>query len=378
MVFNSLAANKSHLRTAVIIFVAACILLIVLITTGVVTSPFKARGRVWLFRSESSRSAVDELPEEESTCDCVWRIGCPKFRWQTNFTSPIYRCGYEVMTESLVSQCLRAREASRGRAFKLHIAGHVREAFLADYLRGRLIATTDKEGCQLVKAPATPKNFDSDQVPYYTVKLPKGSDFCEMSYSRQGMTMDYRFIGQMGEDVFSYVNHLTADCAEHGCEGDILIMSGGIGELLNSTLLDSFTGVRKFQRGYERLLPMLIGLVQNYRMEVVWKIHEPVTDELIPENSMVRNDLLQEYNALIMEQTMMTPVQVWTSHMLMKLHHIEDCDRRSNSTTINEDSWRCEEEFVAGDRCHDEYFDTIFNKVCDKAIAMPENPCCSA
>ena len=44
--------------------------------------------------------------------------------------------------------------------------------------------------------------------------------------------------------MFCYVNHLTSECETHGCEGDILIMSGGIGELLNSTLLDSFTGVR--------------------------------------------------------------------------------------------------------------------------------------
>ena len=75
---------------------------------------------------------------------------------------------------------------------------------------------------------------------------------------------------------------------------------------------------------------------------------------------------------------MSTPVQVWTSHMLMKLHHIEDCDKQANSTTINEDVWRCEEELVAGDNCHAEYFDAIFNKVCDKHVKMPENPCCSA
>ena len=61
--------------------------------------------------------------------------------------------------------------------------------------------------------------------------------------------------------------------------------------------------LRRFQKQYQRLLPLLFDLVNTHRMEVVWKIHEPVTDELIPESSMVRNDLLQEYNALIMELT---------------------------------------------------------------------------
>ena len=55
---------------------------------------------------------------------------------------------------------------------------------------------------------------------------------------------DYKYVGILGPDVFSYVDELTKDCEKSGCEGDILIISGGIGELLNSTLLDSFTGVR--------------------------------------------------------------------------------------------------------------------------------------
>lgn len=59
---------------------------------------------------------------------------------------------------------------------------------------------------------------------------------------------------------------------------------------------------RRFQRQFEKLLPLLIQLKTSHRMEVVWKIHEPVTDELIPDESVVRNDLFQEYNALIMEQ----------------------------------------------------------------------------
>ena len=40
------------------------------------------------------------------------------------------------------------------------------------------------------------------------------------------------------------MDRLRSDCQTSGCEGDILIMSGGVGELLNSTLMDSFTGVR--------------------------------------------------------------------------------------------------------------------------------------
>ena len=72
---------------------------------------------------------------------------------------------------------------------KLHVAGHAREAFLVDYLRGRLGATVGKQTCQLVKAPSSPKNFDADDVPSYTVRLPKGSDFCEMFYSRPGLAL---------------------------------------------------------------------------------------------------------------------------------------------------------------------------------------------
>ena len=60
---------------------------------------------------------------------------------------------------------------------------------------------------------------------------------------------------------------------------------------------------RRFQRHFKRLLPVLFDLVTTHRLQVVWKVHEPVTDELIADSSMVRNDLLQEYNALIMEQT---------------------------------------------------------------------------
>lgn len=373
-----MVVTKSHVRTALVILVVACALLSLLVITGVVTSPFNRshvqRARIYFLGADEPAASL----ELDESCDCMWQIGCPKFRWQTNFTSPIYRCGYEIMTESLVGQCLAQRQVARGREMKLHVVGHMREAFLVDYLRQRLSATTDKQNCGLFKAPVAPKDLNSEDVIFYGVDMPKDSDTCEGSYSRPGIKLNFKYVELLGPDVFSYVDRLTTECQTSGCEGDILIMSGGMGELLNSTLLDSFTGVRKFQRQYERLLPMLIDLVKNHRLEVVWKIHEPVTDELIPENSMVRNDLLQEYNALIMEQTMSTPIQVWTSHMLMKLHHIEDCDSQAKSATINEDAWRCEEELVPGDKCHAEYFDAIFNKVCDKHVKMPENPCCSA
>lgn len=73
-----------------------------------------------------------------------------------------------------------------------------------------------------------------------------------------------------------------------------------------------------------------------------------------------------------------TPLHVWTSHMLMKLHHIEECENALTTDHPNSENWRCEEELVAGDLAHAEYFDAIFNFVCDKQVEMPENPCCSA
>ena len=54
----------------------------------------------------------------------------------------------------------------------------------------------------------------------------------------------------MGDDLFSYVDGVKQECETHGCEEDLLIISGGVAELLNSTFLrnssflDSFTGVR--------------------------------------------------------------------------------------------------------------------------------------
>ena len=48
----------------------------------------------------------------------------------------------------------------------------------------------------------------------------------------------------MSEDIFSYVARLKRQCETQGCEADLLIMSGGVGELLNSTFLESFEGVR--------------------------------------------------------------------------------------------------------------------------------------
>ena len=65
----------------------------------------------------------------------------------------------------------------------------MREAFLAEYLRQRLSASTERQTCQLAKAPAAAKNFTLEDVPYYAVNLPKGRESCEASFSRPGMTM---------------------------------------------------------------------------------------------------------------------------------------------------------------------------------------------
>ncbi|XP_037070631.1 uncharacterized protein LOC119091840 [Pollicipes pollicipes] len=370
-----MVSSRPTVRAAIAVVLAACLLLGVLIATGVLTSPFRRshvrRVQVWLRGSQAT--------EGNEACSCVWRIGCPKFSWQTNFTSPAFRCGYQPMLEGLVTECLAERRSERGRDLRLHVAGHVREAFLVDYMRQRLWTTVERQTCRLTRPAVGPKPLDGNgSLEYSQVRPEDGGESCEAVHVRPGLRLDYRYVDVLGPDTLGYVDHLMTECEAEGCEGDILIFSGGVGELLNSTLLDSFTGVRRFQRQYKRLLPMFIDLVSIHKMEVVVKIHEPVTDELIPDNSMVRNDLLQEYNALIMEQTMSTPVEVWTSHMIMKLHHIEECDLQANSTTPNEDRWRCEEELVAGDQCHDEYFDTIFNKVCETYIKMPLNPCCSA
>ena len=75
---------------------------------------------------------------------------------------------------------------------------------------------------------------------------------------------------------------------------------------------------------------------------------------------------------------MRSPVRVWTSHMLMKLRHIEECAGFEDTSQLNSADWRCEEEWVAGDLAHREYADAIFNSVCHGVVNMPENPCCSA
>ena len=75
---------------------------------------------------------------------------------------------------------------------------------------------------------------------------------------------------------------------------------------------------------------------------------------------------------------MRSPIVVWTSHMLMKLRHIEDCATFEDDTQVNSADWRCEEEWVAGDRAHREYADALFNSVCHGLVHMPDNPCCSA
>ena len=64
--------------------------------------------------------------------------------------------------------------------------------------------------------------------------------------------------------------------------------------------------------------------------------------------------------------------------MLTKLRHIEECSGVEDTAHLNSAEWRCEEEWVAGDRAHSEYADMVFNSVCQGVVAMPENPCCSA
>jgi len=375
-----MAVSWSAVRTAVVLALATCFLVVILVLTGEVTSPFGRRHvhhvRVWLRGSAIAASPEDQDQE----CGCLWNIGCPDFPWQTNFTSPKFRCGFEPMTENLLTECLAERNVWHGRPVRVHVAGHVREAYLVDYMRRRLGAEAEEETCRLVDAAPGRKNISQETVEYDRVEAKDGGETCRMVYKRDGLTLEYKLLGLLGPDIFEYVERLVSQCREEGCAEDLLIMSGGVAEQLNSTILDSFTGVRRFQRHYRRLLPMLIHLVTEHNMQVVWKIHEPVTDEFIPEYSMVRNDLLQEYNALIMEQTMTTPVEVWTSHMMMKLHHIEECEsqiKHNEIEHISDPLWRCEEEWVAGDSLHAEYFDTIFNRVCDKMVSMPKNPCCS-
>ena len=55
---------------------------------------------------------------------------------------------------------------------------------------------------------------------------------------------EYKLLALMSEDIFSYVGRLRQECERHGCEADLLILSGGASELLNSTFLESFQGVR--------------------------------------------------------------------------------------------------------------------------------------
>lgn len=56
------------------------------------------------------------------------------------------------------------------------------------------------------------------------------------------------YFGLLGPEVFQYVEALSHQCDTEGCAGDLLIVSGGVGELLNSTLIDSFRGVRCVER----------------------------------------------------------------------------------------------------------------------------------
>jgi len=372
------ASIPSRWRAALAATLLVGLVAAVLILSGIVqppSAPF-ATERVEEETPEWTLSSDQE--DGIDGCDCVWRIGCPKFRWQVNFTSPRYRCGYEEMSSSLTQECLAERHRKRGRQLQLRIVGDTREAFITDYIRDRLSLPAARETCRLTRAPPSAKLFDSPEEVHCTVTPLDGADTCEMVYETPEIRLEYHFLHLLGDDVFRYVDNLRKLCEADGCRDDIFIISGGTGELLNSTLMDSFAGLRRFQNHYKRLLPLLKDLATKHKLEVVWKIHEPVTDELIADKSMVRNDLLQEYNALIMEQTMRSSVRVWTSHMIMKLHHIEECATFTDDAQVNSDPWRCEDVWVAGDKAHSEYFDTIFNKICDKLIRMPENPCCSA
>lgn len=345
-------------------------LLLLLIASG---------NKVWLELGKGDSVWSRQHSDLDSTCSCMWRISCPKFRWQVNFTSPRYKCGYEQLNSESINQCLERRHAMFRRRAVVHIAGHIREAFLFDYIRRRLTNLEQTANdCRLIKTGSEQKPASLISPEYYKLETNPGAKSCRMAFENKDITLEFKFIQTLNDDAFSYIDSWRARCENEGCENDLLIFSAGVGELLESTLMDSFDGVRRFQKQFKHVLPQLIDLVNQHHLEVVWKIHEPVTDELIPEGSMVRNDLLQEYNALVMEQTILTPVHVWTSHMIMKLHHIESCSLFNDTAMMNSDSWRCEEEWVAGDQCHSDFFDTIFNKICDRMIEMPENPCCSA
>ncbi|XP_043247307.1 uncharacterized protein LOC122394482 [Amphibalanus amphitrite] len=359
-------------RCAVGAAVTICLVVIALLVSGVVVLPFKTN-----HETDPSQWMAEELsPQPQPGCDCVWRVGCVQYRWQVNLTDAWHGCGIEQLSDSTLSQCLSLRRRQRGRSLRLRVVGHVREAFFADYLRQRLGAAAVQEGCRLVSNGPGEKVVGKEE--YDQVVAKDGGQTCVNVYQTDDIRLEYKLLGLMSEDIFNYVGHLKQECETHGCEADLLIISGGASELLNSTFLESFEGVRRFQRHFKRLLPLLFELVTSHRLQVVWKVHEPVTDELIADTSMVRNDLLQEYNALIMEQTIRSPLRVWTSHMLMKLRHIEDCAGLADTDQLNSADWRCEEEWVAGDRAHREYADALFNSVCHNVVAMPENPCCSA
>ncbi|KAF0288311.1 hypothetical protein FJT64_013298 [Amphibalanus amphitrite] len=395
-------------RCAVGAAVTVCLVVTALLVSGVIVLPFKTN-----HETEPSQWIAEDLTSQpQPGCDCVWRVGCVQYRWQVNLTDAWHGCGIEQLSD----------RRQRGRSLRLRVVGHVREAFFADYLRQRLGASPVQEGCRLVSTGPGEKVLGKEEDNQVVAK--DGGQTCVNVYQTNDIRLEYKLLGLMSEDIFNYVGHLKQECETQGCEADLLIISGGASELLNSTFLESFEGVRRFQRHFKRLLPLLFELVTGHGMQVVWKVHEPVTDELIADTSMVRNDLLQEYNALIMEQTVSithsswnrreyndllqeynalimeqtreyndllqeynalimeqtirSPLRVWTSHMLMKLRHIEDCAGLQDTDQLNSADWRCEEEWVAGDRAHREYADALFNSVCHNVVRMPENPCCSA
>ena len=60
----SMAVNRAHLRTVLIILVAGCVLLALLIATGIVTSPFTSSREDLYMLSSSASGAVGALATE--------------------------------------------------------------------------------------------------------------------------------------------------------------------------------------------------------------------------------------------------------------------------------------------------------------------------
>jgi len=188
------ASIPSRWRAALAATLLVGLVAAVLILSGIVqppSAPF-ATERVEEETPEWTLSSDQE--DGIDGCDCVWRIGCPKFRWQVNFTSPRYRCGYEEMSSSLTQECLAERHRKRGRQLQLRIVGDTREAFITDYIRDRLSLPAARETCRLTRAPPSAKLFDSPEEVHCTVTPLDGADTCEMVYE----TPEIRLVREVG------------------------------------------------------------------------------------------------------------------------------------------------------------------------------------